>query len=85
MISIKDYVKIYNKCCLVYLGNSSDVIKEIILKIKEYQLEFPDIKIYLCCKDELFNNSSDVLIKKSELANLKNNFCYIKEIKGMNI
>lgn len=84
MIPIKNYIKVYNKCCLIYLGNSINILNEIIAKAQKYQILYPKIEIYICCQDQLFNEGYNKLIKKSNLINL-NDFCYIKEIMGSTI
>lgn len=81
MIPLSQYAKVCNKCCLVYIGDSEYILQQIIENKNYLQNIYPNIQISICCKDDLAKKYN--LINKSDLKNYKNEFGYIREVKGI--
>jgi len=82
MIPLSEYAKAYNNICIYYFGDSINFINSLIDSQKIYKENFPDIKVFICCKDELFETfeNKENMICRSDLIKSKNKFAYIREV-----
>lgn len=83
MIRFDDYAKIVNNYCLCYFGSSDEYLVQLRLLKPIFELVFPDITIYLGCKDEKIHLLQDCkhTLKLTEIKIKKNEFAHISEIK----
>lgn len=75
-----DYVRVKNNYCICYFGRANEYLVQLRLILPRIQSIYPDIKIYIACKDELTKLVPGSLpLTKIKL--LKKDFAYVFEIK----
>ena len=82
MIPLEQYAEICNKLCLIYKGPSKHILTEIVDMCSKLQEYYPDIQVYVSCRDELLDGmESSCLVPLSRLKNLKQEYAYMKEVR----
>lgn len=84
MINFTDYAKIANNYCICYFGYADEYLVQLRLIKPFLQQKFPELNIYLGCKDEKVSILKDCenVIKLTELKIRKTEFAHISEIKS---
>lgn len=82
MIEFKEYAKVCNNYCVAYFGYCNDYLVQLGLLRPILELNFPNINIYIGCRDESFHILTDdpKIINFSELKVNKKQFAHINEI-----
>jgi len=84
-IPYENYLEIKDKYCITYYGVFNEFILQLIYLKPAIEQEFPGVKLYISCKDELFNRlevSTDV-IPFSKFA--KHEYSYVRDLSFDNI
>lgn len=81
-VSYKRYLEIKNKYCIAYFGVFNEFIFQLIHLIPILEEQFPELDLYIACKNELISNS-DKLIPLSKLK--KHEYAVYHELKFNNI
>ena len=82
MIPLPHYAKIKNRYCILYLGNANEYILQLKYLRHSFKLEFPDIEIYIACKDSvkhLVQGEKDIILE-SELKLKEKDMAYVRTI-----
>lgn len=82
MIALPDYAKIKDNYCISYFGYNKEYLTQLRLLRPQMEQAFPGIKVYLCCRDDLFYlfHGEPRTLVKSKLFAEKNQFAYVREI-----
>ena len=82
MISIPEYIKVKDKYCIVYFGESKEYIVQLRLLRPIIEKTFQGLQIYLACKDDYIYLLKDEprILTASQLKENKNQFAYVREI-----
>lgn len=81
-VSYKRYLEIKNRYCIAYFGVFNEFIFQLIHLIPILEEQFPELELYIACKDELISNSNK-LIRLSKLN--KKEYSVYHELKFNNI
>lgn len=82
MISLAKYSKIKDNYCICYFGNCHEYLVQINLLQSAIVRRFPELHIYISCRDEYVNLlQGSNIIPISLLKSQKENFAYVKEIR----
>lgn len=82
-ISILNYTAVKDKFCICYFGCCNEYVVQLIYLRPHIEQQLPGIKIYICCKPELFYLTKDCerIISSSEIKERKQEFAHIRSIK----
>ncbi len=82
MIGFNEYARVCNNYCVSYFGYCNDYLVQLGLLRSILELNFPDINIYIGCRDESFHILPDdpKIINLSELKANKKQFAHINEL-----
>lgn len=79
-IELTRYVKIKDHYCLIYFGSSVEYLVQLRLLRPILEKKFPDLNIYICCKDENIDILGDEKsLTMSKLKSARNQFAHAYE------
>lgn len=77
------YIKIKNKYCIQYYGIEELFLQQLIELKKTILSQYPEVDVYISCKDELHVKYKDNTIPKSTTNN--NEYAYIRKLTFNNV
>ena len=82
-VALPQYAKIKDRYCIVYLGNSSEYLVQLLLLRPNMEAKYPGIKVYIACLDEAFHiiSGHERVLNYEELKINERNFSYIFNLK----
>lgn len=82
-IPYNDYVKLKNKYCVQYYGVEEHFLIQLIKLKSKIKLKYPEIDLYISCKDEFHQKYINDTIPKSKTFN--NQYAYVRKITYNNV
>lgn len=77
------YVKVKNKYCIQYYGVEELFLQQLIKLKSLIKTKYPDVDVYISCKDEFYEKYKNDTISKSQTNT--NEYAYIRNLTYNNV